>query len=72
MYGKFQRIRKLASGAGTVAYSRSSTNAFVVTVWTEETDRFTAVEAFPFFGHLDEIAARQMVKGYVDTYAASN
>lgn len=68
----FKRFKRLASGTGTVAYHKSS-NEYVVSLFDFEQDRLVALETFPVDGTLaDDKAVRQMVKGYVDTYAAAN
>jgi hypothetical protein len=67
----FTYIRELKSGNGTVAYHQDG-DMLVATLWTEETDKFVAIESITFEGRDDFKAARQMMRGFVDSYAANN
>jgi hypothetical protein len=67
-----ERTRKLASGEGTVA-AFQQLGQFWVTVWYFEDDRKEVVEQWDTDGTLADLqATRAMVKGFVDSYAATN
>lgn len=69
---KALRIRKLASGEGTVA-AYDQLGQFWVSVWYFEDDRKELLEEWTTDGTLaDTQATRAMVKGFVDSYAAAN
>lgn len=69
----FSNTTKLASGKGTIAL-HAEMGLQIITIWTEETDRFTVVHTIPTVGcDIDAgIRARKAAQAWIKEYAAAN